>query len=259
MGDASWESRQAGAVARQVEYWPDSRSLVRPLKAHDEANLRYAEWEYTRHLKVEAASSNHIGYVHLSAMSSNDINQRAREFIPYPIVKDSSSTSATIGAQHLLVAACNAAPQGMVLLAAARRRSAVEHAGCLRGHIVVLCDQETASDGEALAEGFKRFHMGEVIGTRTWGSEIWLSGSNVQADNGVATTAETGVYGPEGKWLIEGHGVDPDVVVDNPPHAAAAGADAQLQTAVDLLRREIQADPRPVPAAPSYPDKAFKY
>ena len=49
-----------------------------------------------------------------------------------------------------------------------------------RGHIVVLCDQETASDGEAFTEGFKRFRMGKVIGTRTWGGEIWLSGSNVR-------------------------------------------------------------------------------
>ena len=48
-----------------------------------------------------------------------------------------------------------------------------------------------------------------MIGTRTWGGEIWLSGSNLLADQGMATAAEMGVYGPERKWLIEGHGVDP--------------------------------------------------
>lgn len=129
-----------------------------------------------------------------------------------------------------------------------------------RGHIVALCDQETASDGEAFSEGFKYFKMGEVIGTRTWGGEIWLSGSNTQADNGVATAAETGVYSDDGKkWLIEGHGVDPDVVVDNLPHATFAGSDAQLQAAIDLLKQEIKDDPRPVPPHPQYPDKSFKY
>ena len=126
------------------------------------------------------------------------------------------------------------------------------------GHIVVLCDQETASDGEAFSEGFKRLNMGKVIGTRTWGGEIWLSGSNVQADNGVATAAETGVYGPDGIWLIEGHGVDPDIVVDNLPHATFSGSDAQLQAAIDLLKQEIKDDPRPVPPHPPYPDKSFK-
>jgi tricorn protease len=128
-----------------------------------------------------------------------------------------------------------------------------------RGHIVVLCDENTASDGEAFTEGFRRLKLGKVIGTRTWGGEIWLSGSNVQADKGVATAAETGVYGPEGKWLIEGHGVDPDIVVDNLPFATASGSDAQLQAAMDLLKKEIKDDPRPVPARPAYPDKGFKY
>jgi tricorn protease len=59
--------------------------------------------------------------------------------------------------------------------------------------------------------------------------------------------------------LIEGHGVDPDMVVDNLPHATFAGGDAQLQAALDLLKQQIQQDPRPVPKAPPYPDKAFKY
>ena len=127
-----------------------------------------------------------------------------------------------------------------------------------RGHIVVLTDAETASDGEAFSEGFKRFEMGKVIGTRTWGGEIWLSGSNVEADGGVATAAEIGVYGPEGKWLIEGHGVDPDITVDNLPHATFSGSDAQLQAGIDLLLQQIKADPRPVPPAPAYPDKSFK-
>ena len=127
-----------------------------------------------------------------------------------------------------------------------------------RGHIVVLCDQETASDGEAFTEGFKRLGLGKVIGTRTWGGEIWLSFDNILADNGIATAAEIGVYGPDGKWLIEGHGVDPDIVVDNLPHATFSGNDAQLQAAIKLLKEEIKADPRPVPQHPPYPDKSFR-
>jgi tricorn protease len=128
-----------------------------------------------------------------------------------------------------------------------------------RGHIVVLCDEETASDGEAFTEGFRRLHLGKVIGIRTWGGEIWLSGDNVQADGGVATAAETGVYGPEGKWLIEGHGVDPDITVDNLPHDTFTGDDAQLAAGLKLLEQQIQADPRPVPPTPPYPNKAFDY
>jgi tricorn protease len=90
----------------------------------------------------------------------------------------------------------------------------------------------TASDGEAFAEGFGRLGLGPLIGTRTWGGEIWLTASNFLVDRGIATAAEFGVYGPEGEWLIEGHGVDPDIVVDNPPHATFMGEDAQLDAAM---------------------------
>jgi tricorn protease len=125
-----------------------------------------------------------------------------------------------------------------------------------RGHLVVLCDAWTASDGEAFTEGFRRLGLGKVIGTRTWGGEIWLSSSNVLVDRGIATAAENGVYGPEGAWLIEGHGVDPDTVVDNLPHATFGGSDAQLGAAISYLQREIKAHPVPVPPAPAYPNKA---
>ena len=127
-----------------------------------------------------------------------------------------------------------------------------------RGHMVVLCDQWTASDGEAFTEGFRRLGLGKVIGMRTWG-EIWLSASNVLADSGIATAAEIGVYAGEGKWLIEGHGVEPDITVDNLPHATFAGSDAQLDEALRYVEEEIHRDPRPVPKAPPYPSKTFDY
>ena len=128
-----------------------------------------------------------------------------------------------------------------------------------RGHLVVLCNEFTASDGEAFSEGFKRLGLGKVIGTRTWGGEIWLSFSNRLVDKGIASAAEIGVYGPEGSWLIEGHGVEPDIVVDNLPHATFNGKDAQLEAAIKYLREMIEKDPRPVPPVPSYPDKSLKF
>jgi tricorn protease len=123
---------------------------------------------------------------------------------------------------------------------------------------VVICDQNTASDGEAFAEGFRRLGLGKVIGTRTWGGEVWLSQSNFLVDRGIATAAETGVFGPDGDWLIEGHGVDPDIVVDNLPHATYGGVDAQLDAAIKYLQEEIKRNPIPAPVAPKYPDKSFK-
>jgi tricorn protease len=234
--------------------------LVTPIKTSEEDNLRYSEWEYSRRLKVDAEGANKIGYVHLRAMGDEDIDQWARDF--YPIFNRSGLI---IDVRH------NRGGNIDSWLLSKLMRQAwfywqsrvgdptwnMQYA--FRGHMVVLCDQETASDGEAFTEGFRRFHLGKVIGTRTWGGEIWLSFSNFEADGGIASAAEFGVYGPEGKWLIEGHGVDPDIIVDNLPHATFMGEDAQLEAAVNLLKEEIRNDPRPVPAPPPYPDKSFPY
>jgi tricorn protease len=65
--------------------------------------------------------------------------------------------------------------------------------------------------------------------------------------------------GPKEKWLIEGHGMDPDIVVDNLPRATFGGSDAQLEAAVKYLQEQIRKDPQPAPKPPPYPDKSFKY
>jgi tricorn protease len=234
--------------------------LVTPVKAADEANLRYAEWEYTRRLKVDAESGGQIGYVHLRAMGPQDIDQWARDY--YPIYK---RQGLIIDVRHN-----HGGNIDSWLLEKLLRQawfywqprvgdSEWNMQYAFRGHMVVLCDQETASDGEAFTEGFHRFKLGKTIGVRTWGGEIWLSSSNFEADGGIATAAETGVYGPEGKWLIEGHGVEPDIVIDNLPHESFAGSDAQLKAALDLLKEQIRSDPRPVPSPPPYPNKAYPY
>ena len=234
--------------------------LVTPVTEDEERNLRYTEWEYSRRRKVEADSANTIGYVHLRAMGANDIEQWVREF--YPVY---DRQGLIVDVRH------NGGGNIDSWILAKLLRKAwfywqprignpywnMQYA--FRGHVVVLCDQNTGSDGEAFTEGIRSLDIGKIIGTRTWGGEIWLSSSNILADEGIATAAEYGVYGPEGKWLIEGHGVDPDIVVDNLPHATFGGSDAQLDAALKLLKEEIGKDPRKVPAHPPYPNKAFKY
>lgn len=234
--------------------------LVTPISAIDEAGVRYREWEYTRRVKVDADSDGHIGYVHLQAMGARDIEQWARELYP-----SFDRDGLIVDVRH------NRGGNIDSWILSKLMRKAWFHwpprvgnptwnmQYAFRGHTVVLCDQMTASDGEAFIEGFRRLGLGKIIGERTWGGEIWLSASNRLADNGIATAAETGVYGPEGKWLIEGHGVDPDIVADDLPFATFNGEDSQLDVAIKHLQDEIRKDPRPVPGAPPYPNKAFTY
>jgi tricorn protease len=233
--------------------------VVTPITQSRETQLRYSEWEYTRRLTVESKGKGDIGYVHLRAMGTDDIAQWARDFYPGfdrqgLIIDVRHNQGGNIDSWVL---------EKLLRKAWFYWQSRVGDPTwnmqyAFRGHVVVLADEHTASDGEAFAEGFRRLGLGKVIGTRTWGGEIWLSSSNVLVDRGIATAAEMAVYGPEGKWLIEGHGVDPDITVDNEPHATFEGKDAQLDAAVAYLLKEIKDHPMPVPPPPPYPNKALK-
>ena len=224
-----------------------------------ESNLRYHDWEYTRRLEVEERSDDKIGYVHLRAMGNSNLSEWYRNF--YPVF---DRPGLIIDARHNRGGNIDS-----IILEKLLRKAWFYWKGrtgvptwnmqyAFRGHMVVLVDENTASDGEAFAEGFRRLGLGEVIGTRTWGGEIWLSSNNRLSDGGLARAPQTGVYGPEREWLIEGWGVEPDVVVDNLPHETFQGRDRQLETAVERLLGKIAEDPRAVPEPPEYPDKSWK-
>jgi tricorn protease len=233
--------------------------IVKPISMGRENDLRYDDWEYTRRLAVEKATNNRMGYVHLRAMGSGNMAEWEREF--YPVF---DREGLIIDVRHNNGGNIDSWILGRLLRKAwffwqprvGNPTWNMQYA--FRGHMVVLVDENTASDGEAFAEGFRRLGLGKVIGTRTWGGEIWLSQNNFLVDRGIATAAETGVFGPEGEWLIEGHGVDPDIVVDNLPHETFKGRDAQLEAAIKYLEQEIKTKPIPKPVTPKYPDKSFK-
>ncbi len=234
--------------------------VVKPVSAGQEFTLQYNEWELSRRERVDSSGNNEIGYLHLKAMGSYDMDAFVKQY--YPIFNrkgliidvrhnnggniDSWILEKLIRKVWFYWQARTGQPYGNMPFA-------------FRGHIVLLCDQFTASDGEAISEGFRRLGIGKVIGMRTWGGEVWLSSDNRLVDNGIATAAENGVFGPEGKWLIEGHGVDPDITVDNLPFETYKGKDAQLEYAIDYLKKLIEKEPVETPKVPAYPDKSFPY
>lgn len=233
-------------------------AVVKPVSTDQDADLRYSEWEYTRRQKVEQASNGRFGYIHLRAMGADDIRQWEEQYTP---IFDREAL--IVDVRHNRGGNIDSWLLGKLLRKAWmywQPRQGLPYwnmQGAFRGPVIVLCDELTASDGEAFTEGFRRLGLGKALGVRTWGGEIWLSASNTLADQGIATAAEMGVYGPERKWLIEGHGVDPDIVVDNPPHATFEGQDAQLEAAIRFLSDQVKAHPDAVPPPPAYPDKAF--
>jgi tricorn protease len=225
-----------------------------------ESGLRYGDWEYTRRLKVEEGGEGQIGYLHLRAMGGGNINEFYRNFYPVfdrqgliiDVRRNSGGNIDSVILEKLM-------RQAWMYWKNRTREPYWNMQYAFRGHMVVLVDQNTASDGEAFADGFRRLGLGAVIGMRTWGGEIWLSSSNRLSDGGLARAPMMGVYGPEGEWLIEQIGVVPDIEVDNLPHATFNGEDAQLDAAIRYLKEKIAEDPRAVPPPPTHPNRGFQY
>lgn len=234
-------------------------SIVTPVDMGTDTELRYRQWELERRAMVEDQGKGDIGYIHLRTMGTGDIADFARQYYPLFMRKGLIIDVRHNGGGNI----------DSWVLSRLMRRAWFYWQGrvgeptwnmpyAFRGHMVVLCDERTGSDGEAFSEGFRRLGLGKVIGTRTWGGEIWLSFSNYLVDKGIASAAEIGVYGPEGTWLIEGRGVEPDIVVDNLPVATFKGGDAQLDTAIRTLQQQIKEQPVEVPPVPKYPDKSWR-
>jgi tricorn protease len=234
-------------------------AVVKTLSPEDEVSMRYAEWEYLKRLAVEKESGGSIGYLHLRAMGRDDYNEWARQF--YPVF---DRKGLIIDVRHNRGGNIDSWIVEKLLRKAWfywKARDSAPHWNmqyAFTGHLVVLCNERTASDGEAFCEAIKRLKLGTVIGRRTWGGEIWLSFNNLLVDKGIASAAQMGVYGPESEWLIEGHGVEPDIDVDNLPFETYQGKDRQLEYALGYLKKQIKTHPVEIPAAPQFPKKTKK-
>ncbi len=227
----------AKGVARSV--------IVTPVAAARQATLRYGDWEQGLAHQVDQASKGRIGYLHLRAMGPNDIATFAREFyanvnrdgLIIDVRRNQGGNIDSWIIEKLLRKAWAywAPPSG---------RTYPNMQNTFRGHLVVLVDELTYSDGETFAAGIKALGLAPLVGKRTAGAGVWLSDRNRLADNGMVRVAENGQFSEaDGQWLIEGVGVAPDVEVDNLPHATYTGRDRQLEVAIEMLQKKLKEQP----------------
>jgi tricorn protease len=121
------------------------------------------------------------------------------------------------------------------------------------GPKVMLTNQYAGSGGDALPYYFRKRKLGTIIGTRTWGGLIGLSGSPDLMDGGSVTVPTFRFLDTQGMWVVEGEGVAPDIEVVDRPELIAAGKDPSLEKAVEVLMKELAAHPPTklvVPAPP---------
>ncbi|MBX3475864.1 MAG: PD40 domain-containing protein [Planctomycetes bacterium] len=126
------------------------------------------------------------------------------------------------------------------------------------GPKAMLINGRAGSGGDAFPYYFKQAGCGKLIGTRTWGGLIGMTGVPALIDGGSVTAPTFGIYNTKGEWIIEGYGVDPDIEVIAHPTRVAKGEDPELERAIEELTKELAANPPKVPRKPEYPDRSGK-
>jgi tricorn protease len=108
----------------------------------------------------------------------------------------------------------------------------------------------SGSGGDAFPDYFRKKKLGPLIGARTWGGLIGISGTPPLIDGGSVTVPTFRMYNPDGTWFREGYGVEPDIEVLEDLTAFANGKDAQLERAIDEIKRTLKEYAYGKPAKP---------
>ena len=240
------ENKANRVVTLLVSSRPDTAGAreekVRPVKK--ETNLRYLDWIASRRAYVEKASGGRIGYIHLPNTAQEGNRELFKGFYPQ-IDKDALIIDDRYNGGGFI-------PDRMIELLDRPvlnywvRRGVKPNATPAFAHVgpkVMLINGYSASGGDALPYYFRKRKLGTIIGTRTWGGLIGISGNPSLMDGGSVSAPQFRFLDTEGMWAVEGVGVAPDIEVVDRPDLVAAGKDPSLEAAVKLLLEELAKNP----------------
>jgi tricorn protease len=125
-----------------------------------------------------------------------------------------------------------------------------------QGPKCMLINGLAGSGGDYFPYWFREAGVGKLIGTRTWGGLVGLSGNPALIDGGYTSAPTFGFFETDGTWGIEGHGVDPDIEVVDDPALMVGGKDVQLDAAIEYMLEEIERNPYVKPKRPAFPDRS---
>ncbi len=250
-------------VGKQVTLTLNSRpqitgshqSVVIPIAS--EQQLYYYDWVEGNIEKVNQATHGKVGYVHVPDMGREGLVEFAKYY--YPQLKKKALIIDVRGngggsVSPLLIERLR---RQVVMMDIARNTTPdTDPNAVLWGPKVCLMDEHSASDGDIFPYRFKMDKLGKLIGKRSWGGVVGIRNSLPLLDGGYLYKPEFAIYAKDGsKWIIEGHGVDPDIVVDNDPAKEFAGIDQQLNKAIEVIMQELKTQEKTIPPPPPYPDR----
>lgn len=232
-------------VLLQVNTKPttDGARAVRVKTLANDSEARYYDWVQRNREYVAKYGTPNIAYIHLPDMGQNGIAEFTKHFYANRD-KDGMILDVRYNGGGIV--------SGQILERLRRvifeydqpryGRPQPYHYTAWNGRVVVLCNERTGSDGEYFCTGLRYMKLGPTVGTRTWGGFMAVGGIDT-LDGGFVSTPELGSFTPEGKWLPDGYGFNPDYVVEEDPNAYVAGHDPQMDKALDLMREELKRNP----------------
>lgn len=213
-------------------------SRITPISADHESWLKSKAWALRNAELVDNLSDGNIGYIQMQSSYEADFSAFMRQ---YPYLHDRDALIIDLRGNN----GGNIDPwflhflqrRTWLQIASRNDKMALRHPReSFNGKLVILIDGDTYSDGELIAEGVRTLELGTLIGSRTSGAGKWVNDDKTLIDGTSVRIPEAGSYLPEGetiKWIIEGNGVTPDLIVENDPYSFYFGYDAQLQAAIE--------------------------
>jgi tricorn protease len=229
--------------------------LVKTLKS--EYRLRNLEWIDRKREMVEKASDGRIGYIYVPDTGINGQTELVRQFAGAfdkqgLIVDERFNSGGQIPDRFIELLNRPLYAYWAVRDGKDWQWPPYAHAG----PEVMLINGWSGSGGDCFPYFFRKAGLGPLIGTRTWGGLIGISGAPPLIDGGGVTVPTFGIYSTDGKWIVEGHGVDPDIAVVDDPSKMVNGGDPQLERAISEVMRMIEKNPPKPPARPAYTNRA---
>lgn len=225
--------------------------VVTPIS--DEYPLYHYNWVQKNLKRVEEATNGRVGYIYIPDMGPEGLNEFARYFYPQLdkealIIDDRANGGGNVS--PMIIERLLRKPYRMTMSRTSTMTGTIPDA-TQYGPKVLLINKYSASDGDLFPWSFKANQLGTVIGTRTWGGIVGISGSLPYMDGtDIRVPFFTNYDAKTGQWIVENHGVDPDILLDNDPIQEQAGVDQQLEKAIEVVLEQLK-DRKPLPGVPA--------
>ena len=254
-----FENTAGKTVELTVGPTPDGKGsrtvTVEPLV--NELALRNREWVEGNLLQVQKATGGKVGYVYVPDTAAQGVASFKRYFYPQvdkeALVIDERFNSGGQIADYYIEALTRPFASYWAPRYGAEWRSP---SAAVHGPKVMIADEGAGSGGDMLPYMFKKFKVGPVVGKRTWGGLVGISGYPVLMDGGTVTAPSFAIWTPEEGFVVENEGVAPDYDVDMWPKDVIAGKDPQLEKAIELALEALKKQPKKELKRPPYPTRA---